>query len=265
MEIFQNNSSKSGIIQLITGFDPNELSKQQLNYAKALAVGSIATAVLFAAVSAWNLNLNIRFLGLSTLIGIAVFFVLLIANRTLFILSSGMKKWFITAIISYVIVYLIISITVVSNPVQYYFLIQNVDKTNVTTALDEMAAIELLKDQLNQSQLQVLRKLTSTFSITCFLFSMIPLILLFTFRKQQSPLEREVSIQRQGIERRLLEAKKELAELYSTPSSNKDEIHDPFFSVEESVTPNSEERMRKAITLQDEITHLTHVLNTQFP
>lgn len=256
--------SSDGIIKLVTGFDASELSKQQLNYAKALVIGSIATAFLFAVISAWNLNLNIRFIGLSTLIGIVAFFVFLIGNRTLFVLSSGIRKWFIVAIIFYVIMYLIISVTIASSPVQYYFLIQNVDKTNVTTALDEMAAIELLREQLNQSQLQALRKLTSTISITCFLFSMIPLILLFTFRKQQSSFERERSIQRQSIERRLLEAKKELAELYSIPSSNKDEMHDPFFSTEEPVTSNPEERMRRAIALQDEINHLTSVLNTQF-
>ena len=262
MELHQNTST-GGMIHLVTGFNPNELAKQQLSYAKALVIGSFSTAVLFALIIAWNINLHIRFLGVSVIIGIALFCVFLIINRTMFVLSSGIKKWFIVAILSYVIVYLIVCITVASNPIQYFFLIQNVDKTNVSSALDEMAAIESLRDQLNQSQLQALRKLTSTFSITCFVFSLIPLILLFTFRKQQSPLERETAIQRKAIERRLLEAKKELADLYSTPTSNKEDFHDPFFT-EEPATVNLEERMRKAITLQDEINHLTSVLNTQF-
>lgn len=264
MEQIYQTPPSGGMIRLITGFDAGELSKQQLSYVKALVVASLSCSILFAFTIAWNINFHIRFLTVSAIIGLILLCILLIANRTLFILSNGAKKWFVVAVIVYLLVYLIISI-IAAGVIQYYFLVQNIDQTVISSGLDEMAAIEMLKEHLSQSQLQTLRKLTGTFSVISFVFATIPLIFLFTFRKQQSPFEREVSIQRQGIERRLIEAKKELAELYSTPSSNKDEIHDPFFSVEESVTPNSEERMRKAITLQDEITHLTHILNTQFP
>lgn len=262
MEQIYQTPPSGGMIKLITGFDASELSKQQLSYAKALVVASLSCSILFAFTIAWNIDFHFRFLVVSTVIGLLLFCILLIANRTLFILSNGSKKWFVVAVIVYLLAYLIISI-VASGVIQYYLLVQNIDQTVVTSGLDEMAAIESLKKHLNQSQLQTLRKLTGTFSVISFVFSLIPLILLFTFCKQLSPLERETAIQKQTIERRLLEAKKELAELYSTPSSNKDELHDPFFS-EESTIPNSEDRMRGAIALQDEINHLTLVLNTQF-
>lgn len=263
MEQIYQTPPSGGMIKLITGFDASELSKQQFSYAKAIVVASLYCSILFAFVIAWNIDLHIRFLVVSAIIGILLFCILLIANRTLFILSNGPRKWFIVAVIVYLLMYLIISV-VASAVIQYYFLVQNIDQTAVTSGLDEMAAIETLKEHLSQSQLQTLRKLTGTFSVISFVFATIPLILLFTFRKQLSPLERETAIQKQVIERRLLEAKKELAELYSTPAMNKDEFHDPFFSEEEPTIPNSEDRMRRAIVLQDEINHLTAVLNTQY-